>query len=42
MGRKAEKRAWGLDVGLEHQQRKGAVKHPQGKWTLYAGDLVLV
>ncbi len=37
-----ENRAGGVDVGLHHEKAEGAVKHPQGKAALQAGDLVVV
>jgi hypothetical protein len=34
--------AGGFDVGLNHHQSEGAVKHPQGESSLDTGDLILV
>src|SRR6185369_16618976 len=41
-GGEVEQGAGGVDIGLDHHQPEGAVKHPEGKAPLHAGDLVLV
>jgi len=41
-GGKIQKRAGGIDIGLNHHQSEGAVKHAKGKAALNPGYLILI
>jgi hypothetical protein len=41
-GGKVQKSARGIDIGLNHHQSEGAVKHAEGKTALNSGDLILI
>lgn len=42
LGRKIQQGAGGVDIGLDHHQPKGAMKHPERKSTLHPCHLIMI
>ena len=42
LGRKIQQGAGGVDIGLDHHQPKGAMKHPETKSTLHPCHLIMI